>query len=599
MICKQLRILVALATVVGTVTISTPDSNAQEILFNGSEFTVNEVTAFTTRNPSISFSTEGTFVVVWETEDPYSAADGLEGRLLDNSGIPLGGNLALSTYTSSVETSLPRVAATSDGGFVVVWQDGGIQTASGRDGHAAGVFARRFDDAFSPLGPDFLVNSDTAYEQNNPDVAGTPGGGFVVVWQDHNFFGVPLVSRGINARLFDSASTPLGPQFNVDVGTPFASQPYASVTVEGNIAGTWENDGGISSVRAKVLDSAGGTVTPTFLASTYTAAHGVPRVSHLADGGFVIAWRIRDEPLGTGDEIRAQMFDSAGATVGSEFLVTESTPEDEHLQGLAPTPDGGFLAVWRRLFAQHVYARLFESTGQPVGSEFRVDTDTTAPTNVGVAADSVGNFVVTWTGLSYDEIRAQRLCFDVDSDGLCPSDDPCTNADDERNINIKPMVQLKRINADPVPGNDSLKVQGEFVSATTFGSLDPIADGARVVLAANDGTVRVDIAIPGGAFDGTSGWKANGSGTRFQFKDRSGANQGIQQVKIQDRSKKAPNQVKVQFRGKDGTYPVVAGDEPPRATVVIGDGSIGQCGETGLLASNCKFNGSGTTLNCK
>ena len=57
--------------------------------------------------------------------------------------------------------------------------------------------------------------------------------------------------------------------------------------------------------------------------------------------------------------------------------------------------------------------------------------------------------------------------------------------------------------------------------------------------------------------------------------------------------------MKVQFQGKKGTYPVVAGDEPLRATTVIGDGSIGECGDTAFAPADCAFNGSGNSLRCR
>ena len=61
-----------------------------------------------------------------------------------------------------------------------------------------------------------------------------------------------------------------------------------------------------------------------FLVNTATAgSQSDPAVTALAGGGFVVTWT--DESLSLGDasatSIKAQLFDVAGARVGSEFLV--------------------------------------------------------------------------------------------------------------------------------------------------------------------------------------------------------------------------------------------------------------------------------------
>ena len=52
------------------------------------------------------------------------------------------------------------------------------------------------------------------------------------------------------------------------------------------------------------------------------------------------------------------------------------------------------------------------------------------------------------------------------------------------------------------------------------------------------------------------------------------------------------------IKGKRGNYPVVSGDEPILATVVLGgqpEAEIGQCGERRY---DCSFTSGGKTLKC-
>jgi hypothetical protein len=198
---------------------------------------------------------------------------------------------------------------------------------------------------------------------------------------------------------------------------------------------------------------------------------------------------------------------------------------------------------------------------------------------------------------------------DSDGDTVCDAQDACTNVAGGRNFLLKPKPKLvvAKINSDPTPGNDKLVLNGNFVlpPGTTFADLDPSARGARLVVTSDAGTVRLDQVLPAGAFPGgkSRGWKANAKGTQWQYVDRTATPlAGITGVKILDKSKAAPGHVRVIVTGKSATYPVVAGDEPLRATVVLGnqaDAVAGSCGETAFVAGDCKFNKPLNQVTCK
>jgi hypothetical protein len=63
----------------------------------------------------------------------------------------------------------------------------------------------------------------------------------------------------------------------------------------------------------------------------------------LGNGGFVITWT--DFSSGA-PNIKAQAFDAAGATVGTEFLVNTQTALDQTMPAIAGLANGGFVAVW-------------------------------------------------------------------------------------------------------------------------------------------------------------------------------------------------------------------------------------------------------------
>jgi len=168
-------------------------------------------------------------------------------------------------------------------------------------------------------------------------------------------------------------------------------------------------------------------------------------------------------------------------------------------------------------------------------------------------------------------------------------------------------LSVARINNDSTPGNDQLSLSGSFVLGIgdSFSEIDPLTDGVRVVLKRQDGTTVLDAVLAANAYGGagTRGWRLNGAQTSWKFTDRTGAPaSGITSMKITDQSGRAPRQVQVQVKGKNGTYAVVEGDEPLNALVRLGDQGAdpaGYCGEAAFTAGQCTFNGSGTTLKCE
>jgi len=94
-------------------------------------------------------------------------------------GDPLGPEFRVNTFTTS-DQRRPSVAADGAGNFVVLWQ------SLSQDGAGLGVFGQRYASSGIPLGPEFLVNTYTSLAQAAPSVAADSFGNFVVAWQSLN-----------------------------------------------------------------------------------------------------------------------------------------------------------------------------------------------------------------------------------------------------------------------------------------------------------------------------------------------------------------------------------------------------------------------------
>jgi Ca2+-binding RTX toxin-like protein len=118
-------------------------------------------------------------------------------------------------------------------------------------------------------------------------------------------------------------------------------------------------------------------------------------------GNFVIVWS--GDPSG----IQAQLYDSSGRAVGSNFQVNTYPPTSQMSPAVAMAADGTFVVTWvnnqQELNFREVYGQVYRADGARLGSEFRVNTFTySSQDRQSVAIDANGDFVVTWTSAYQD-----------------------------------------------------------------------------------------------------------------------------------------------------------------------------------------------------
>jgi hypothetical protein len=133
--------------------------------------------------------------------------------------------------------------------------------------------------------------------------------------------------------------------------------------------------------------------------STAAGLQDRPRVASDAAGDSVVVWE-SDGQDGDGLGIFAQRFNSAGVPQGNEFQVNTTTAGTQESPAVAMDASGNFVVAWDGNGpgdSQGIFAQRYSSTGVAQGGEFRVNS-TAADLQLApaVAADALGNFVVTW-----------------------------------------------------------------------------------------------------------------------------------------------------------------------------------------------------------
>jgi hypothetical protein len=403
-----------------SIALAPPGVAAQPLPQSG-EFLINTYTSLNQTSPVIAFDGQGGFVVVWEQQDAGSMPDDIVARRFDSSGNGLGADFQVNTYITGLQRS-PAVTRTASGDFVVVW------SSLNQDGSVYGVFGRRFDSGGNPLAQEFQVNSYTPGAQTLPRIA-TAAGGFVVVWQSYEQDGD---NNGVFGRRLDPSGNPLAAEFQVNVFTT-DDQQAVSVTSrsDGSFIVAWGSDtqdGSSTGVFARRFASTGVAIGGELQLNTYTTnIQTGPSLAYDASGGFVAVWPSQQD--GSGFGVFGRRFNGSAAPLGDEFQINSYTTSNQFAPGVVRLGSGAFVVVWSS-YGQDgsnygVFARAFNSDGQPRGDELQLNTTFTSSQFVGRAAASGQQFVVVWQSAlqdgSQNAVIGRRylmpLTLDVDGDG--------------------------------------------------------------------------------------------------------------------------------------------------------------------------------------
>jgi len=160
------------------------------------------------------------------------------------------------------------------------------------------------------------------------------------------------------------------------------------------------------SIHAQRYNALGETQGSEFQVNSYTTGEQKqPAVGMDSDGNFVISWHSYGQ-----DEdyfgVFAQRYNSNGNAQGSEFHVNTYTTMSQTKPAVAMDEDGDFIITWTGHYYTYgggIFAQRYDSSGNPVGSEFQLNTNFEGEQmDSSVAMDSDGDYIVTWTSNGQD-----------------------------------------------------------------------------------------------------------------------------------------------------------------------------------------------------
>ena len=271
--------------------------------FSTGDILVNSYTNSFQIDPSVTVLTNGDIVVVWSSFGQDGSLQGIYGQRFNPSGAKLGGEFQINQFGLNNQRT-PAVAALADGRFVVAWVSE-LQRAL----NSVDIYARVFDASGLPVGNEFPVNTTLAYICANPQVVGSPGGGFAVAWSQRegatgNSFSSQFTVAGANiasdnswdvyVRTYNSTSAALsgavrmntysyGDQFAPQLG--FFGKDYLAVWT------SLGQDGSMEGIYGQFMSQSGQLAGVEFRVNTdYGSRQVNPTVASDGVSRFLVVW---------------------------------------------------------------------------------------------------------------------------------------------------------------------------------------------------------------------------------------------------------------------------------------------------------------------
>ena len=320
----------------------------QDISYN-KEFEVNTYTTDGQVAPSVCGVLDGGFVICWESYGQDSSDDGIYAQKFTNNGIKVASEFHVNTSTTGHQ-GRPNICSLEDGGFVIIWENWELD----------GIYAQIYDDKGIKVGGELIVNKDSG-GSGYPSISGIIGGGFVVCW--NNYEGYYDITY---AQIYDENGVKQGDKLQPS-NYESSTMPSVSGLKNGGFIISYHSLTSAFSYEtfAQLYNGKGEKIGDEFKVNTNTDHFQFnSRNCGLVNGGFVISWQSYGQD-GSDYGIYAQMYNGNGEQVGDEFRVNTYTEGAQNNPRISSLANGGFVICWNNR------AQIYSEYGIKVGSEFR------------------------------------------------------------------------------------------------------------------------------------------------------------------------------------------------------------------------------------
>ncbi len=380
-----------------------PPRRMMSVTPSGNEIQINQTLADQQVTPDIAVRSDGTFVAVWTADhDLDGDKKGIFARRFAANGTPIGNEFQVNVNGAG-EQDEPAIAMAADGKFTVVWTT-----------HGAGddVIRRTFDANGNPLTGDVVVNTTLTGNQHLPDVAMDSAGNFVVVWQGQGVGD----NDGVFAQRFLPNGTAAGTETLVNAVTGGSQDdPAVAVSSGGAFVVTHTRDqGGTSTIFAQRFNSSGVGQGEFVVHASAGDDEDHSAVAMNSSGQFIVAWEEKNSDQNNMGVLSRRFAASGAALDASDVQVNTEGDKDQISPTVAIDLFGNTIVAWKSEEQDGdkygVYGQAIRADGTGDGGEFHVATTTSGEQGDPAIAWAGNRAVVVWGGegtLDNDGVSAQ------------------------------------------------------------------------------------------------------------------------------------------------------------------------------------------------
>ncbi len=338
--------------------------------------------------PLIIGLSNGNFLVAWvetgTTGVGTNAGTDIIGKIYDAQGNLVADSFRINDVYVIDDEGDFSIAATNDGGFVMVYVDDSIANVN-----ETGIRWERYDSAGTMIHNATIANENVAADfLGNPEVTVNllTNESYVSYTDDVG------ANTDINGVIV-SATGSVGAEFAMAQNSADSdSEGVIAVLTGGNVVSLYrEVDGATTSLEARIVNSAG--VLVNIASPTFNTAFD-PDIAALSDGNWVAVWT-------EGDNILYRVYGPTGSAI-TGALTAAGSAGFENEPAVVGLPQGGFAIVWDNDSTGALEGQLFTNAGAADGSVFTVTGVGTTSIDVGVSAD--GRLLITWIDQSSGEV---------------------------------------------------------------------------------------------------------------------------------------------------------------------------------------------------
>jgi hypothetical protein len=363
------------------------------------EMQVNMRTSGSQANPAVAMDPNGGSIIVWSS---HFSAPGRSNDIFARRLNPLGGfvgdEFQVNMGDEGNQTE-PAVAMDGRGNSAVAWEGPGLEEEE--------VFLRLFDPNGQAVGDELLINSRTAGRQLYPSVTATDAGRLIVAWESREI--IEDVNRtSIHARIFEPNGAALGDDILANASQYDCRYPDVAADANGRFVVVWMQERSTNTIMARLFDPNGTPAAEPFEVST-TAISSItrPAVAMTSLGRFVIVWD-GDPNRASEDDIHARLYDPNAQPAGEPFVVNTLREGAQQWPQVAMNDANEFVVVWDHdtgdpNAATDIFARRFNTAGQPVGEPSQLNTYTQdRQRRPAVAMADDGSVIAAWESNEQD-----------------------------------------------------------------------------------------------------------------------------------------------------------------------------------------------------